>query len=177
LDETHRLGPALEGRISGAHGVRANLNPQINQIYANFSDLRKDPQTYAILGAAIETHRQLGHGFLEAVYQASLAIEFTDREIQFRAEVALPLHYKEKLLSCSYRADFICFESVLVEIKAITQLTGADRGQVINALRATGLSRALLINFGTRSLQYERLVFDPNHNLRESAESADEIRL
>jgi hypothetical protein len=66
-------------------------------------------------------------------------------------------------------ADFICFESVLVETKAIAQLTGADRGQVINALRATGLSRALLINFGTPSLQYERLVFDPNYlceNLR-----------
>ena len=139
--------------------------------------MERDPQSYAILGAAMEAHRQLGHGFLEAVYQAALAIEFTDREIGFRAEVALPILYKGRLLSCSYRADFVCFGQVLVETKAITQLTGADRAQVINALRATGLSRGLLINFGTRSLQYERLVFDPNHNLRESAESADEIRL
>ena len=108
------------------------------------------------------------------MYQAALAIEFTDREIGFRAEVALPILYKGRLLSCSYRADFVCFGQVLVETKAITQLTGADRAQVINALRATGLSRGLLINFGTRSLQYERLVFDPNHNLRESAESADQ---
>jgi GxxExxY protein len=153
------------------------INPQITQIYADFLKLRKDPQTYAILGAAMEAHRQLGHGFLEAVYQAALAIEFTDRKIQFRAEVALRLHYKGKLLSCSYRADFICFESVLVETKAITQLTGADRAQVINALRATGLSRALLINFGSRSLQYERLVFNPNYNLRESAEYAEGINL
>ena len=139
--------------------------------------MERDPQSYAILGAAMEAHRQLGHGFLEAVYQAALVIEFTDREIDFRAEVALPIRYKGRLLSCSYRADFVCFGQVLVETKAITQLTGADRAQVINALRATGLSRALLINFGARSLQYERLVFDPNHHLRESAESADQIRL
>jgi GxxExxY protein len=119
----------------------------------------------------MEAHRRLGHGFLEAVYQAALAIEFVDREIEFRAEVALPLHYKGKLVTCSYRADFICFESVLVETKAIAQLTGAD------LLRAAGLSRALLINFGTPSLQYERLVFDPNHHLRKSAKSADEITL
>jgi UDP-N-acetylmuramyl pentapeptide synthase len=134
----------------------ATSNPQITQIVADSSDVRKDPQTHAILGAAMEAHRRLGHGFLEAVYQAALAIEFVDREIEFRAEVVLPLHYKGKLLTCSYRADFICFESVL---------------------RATCLSRGLLINFGTRSLQYERLVFDPNHHLRESAKSADEITL
>ncbi len=111
--------------------------------------MERDPQSYAILGAAMEAHRQLGHGFLEAVYQAALAIEFTDREIDFRAEVALPIRYKGRLLSCSYRADFVCFGQVLVETKAITQLTGADRAQVINALRATGLSRGLLINFGS----------------------------
>jgi GxxExxY protein len=155
----------------GNRRERAKSNPQTIQIVADFSDVRKDPQTHAILGAAMEAHRRLGHGFLEAVYQAALAIEFVDREIEFRAEVALPLHYKGKLVTCSYRADFICFESVLVETKAIAQLTGAD------LLRATGLSRALLINFGTPSLQYERLVFDPNHHLRKSAKSADEITL
>jgi GxxExxY protein len=155
----------------GNRRERAKSNPQTTQIVADFSDVRKDPQTHAILGAAMEAHRRLGHGFLEAVYQAALAIEFVDREIEFRAEVALPLHYKGKLVTCSYRADFICFESVLVETKAIAQLTGAD------LLRATGLSRALLINFGTPSLQYERLVFDPNHHLRKSAKSADEITL
>ncbi len=139
--------------------------------------MSKDSQTHAILGAAMEVHRRLGHGFLEAVYQAALAIEFGEREIVFRAEVALPLRYKGKLLACSYRTDFICFESVLVETKAIAQLTGADRGQVINALKATGLVRALLINFGTPSLQFERLIFDPSHDLRKSAESADKITL
>jgi GxxExxY protein len=125
----------------------------------------------------METHKQLGHGFLEAVYQSALAIGFSERGIQFRAEVSSPVHYKGRLLACSYRAEFIYFESVLAETKAIPRLTGADRGQVINALRAAGLSRALLINFGAPSLEYERFVFDRNYHLRKSAESADEIRL
>ena len=153
------------------------MNPQITQIDTDLFAVRTDPETYAILGAAMEAHRQLGHGFLEAVYQAALVIEFADRAIEFRAEVSLPVRYKGKVLTCGYRADFICFESVLVETKAIAGLTGVDRGQVIHALRATGLSRGLLINFGTPSLQYERLVFDSSHHLRKSVKSADEIAL
>ena len=127
----------------------------------------------------MDVHRELGHGFLEIVYQTAMALEFTERGIAFQAEVPLPIRYKSKLLTCSYRADFICFESVLVETKAISQLTGADRAQVINALKATGLTRGLLINFGAASLHYERLAFDPNasSNLRKSAKSADEIFL
>ncbi len=138
-----------------------------------------DPETYAILGAAMDVHRELGHGFLEIVYQTAMALELTERCIAFQAEVPLPIRYKGKLLTCSYRADFICFETVLVETKAISQLTGADRAQVINALKATGLRRGLLINFGAASLQYERLAFDLNasSNLRKSAKSADEILL
>ena len=139
----------------------------------------RDPQTYAILGAAMDVHRELGHGFLEIVYQTAMALEFTDRSVPFQAEVPLPIRYKGRLLSCSYRADFICFENVLIETKAIAQLTNADRAQVINALKATGLMRALLINFGAPRLQYERLAFDPSHpnHLRTSATSADEILL
>jgi len=132
----------------------------------------RDPQTYVILGAAMDVHRELGHGFLESVYQTAIALEFTERAIPFQAEVPLPIRYKGRLLTCSYRADLICFENVLVETKAISQLTNADRAQVINA-------RGLLINFGAPRLQYERLVFDPTHptHLRTSATSADEIFL
>jgi GxxExxY protein len=139
----------------------------------------RDPETYAILGAAMEVHRELGHGFLEIVYQTALALEFTDRGIPFQAEVPLPIRYKGRLLTCSYRADFICFETVLVETKAISQLTGADRAQVINALKTTGITRGLLFNFGAPSLEYERVAFDPSHssNLRKSAKSAEEIYL
>jgi GxxExxY protein len=132
---------------------------------------QRDPETFAIIGAAMEVHRELGHGFLEAVYQEALAIELTARDIPFQREVPLPVSYKGQKLACSYRADFVCYENVLVELKAISELTGADEAQVINEMKATGRQRALLFNFGAPSLEYKRRVF----NLRESAQSADEI--
>lgn len=119
----------------------------------------KDPQTYQIIGAAMEVHRVLGRGFLEAVYCQALRLELTSRGIQFVSEVELPIHYKGAALECRYRADFVCFGDVIVEIKALAQLTGIERSQVINYLKATGHRRALLINFGAESLQYERIVF------------------
>jgi GxxExxY protein len=75
-------------------------------------------------------------------------------------------------LQCSYRADFVCFEKIVVELTAINQLTGVDEAQVINELKATELHRGLLLNFGAPSLEYKRLVF----NLRESAQSADNLK-
>ena len=137
--------------------------------------MQRDPQTFAIIGAAMEVHRQLGHGFLELVYQTALAIEFQDRGIAYAAEVSLPITYKDKLLICAYRADFICFGSVLVETKAIARLTDADDAQLINELKATGLHRGLLINFGSPSLEHRRLVFGPSENLRKSVKSVDDI--
>ena len=131
---------------------------------------QRDPETFVIIGAAMEVHRELGHGFLEAVYQEALAIELAVRKIPFQREVPLAVNYKGQKLACSYRADFVCYENVLVELKAISQLTGADEAQVINEMKATGMQRALLFNFGAPSLEYKRRVF----NLRESAQSADE---
>lgn len=131
---------------------------------------QRDPETFAIIGAAMEVHRELGHGFLEAVYQEALAIELAARKIPFRREVPLVVNYKGQKLACSYRADFVCYENVLVELKAVSQLTGVDEAQVINEMKATGMQRALLFNFGTPSLEYKRRVF----NLRESAQSAEE---
>jgi len=139
---------------------------------ADFSEVNRDPQTYEIIGAAMEVHRQLGHGFLEAVYQEALAIEIARRNIPFEREVAVPVEYKGLRLQCCYRADFICFAEIVVELKAINQLTGADDAQLINELKATGLHRGLLLNFGAPSLEYKRLVF----NLRESAPSADKLK-
>ena len=118
----------------------------------------RDPQTYQIIGAAMEVHRLLGRGFLEAVYRQALRIEFVARSVPFIAESELVIQYKGQSLDCRYRADFICFGEVLVEIKALSQLTGVERAQVINYLKATGIRRALLLNFGAESLQYERVV-------------------
>ena len=118
----------------------------------------RDPQTFAIIGAAMEIHQKLGHGFLEAVYQEAALIEFPLRQIPFEREVLFELHYKGILLNTRYRADFVCFGNIIVEFKAQSLLTGADESQVLNYLKATGYHRALLINFGAASLQYKRLV-------------------
>jgi GxxExxY protein len=139
--------------------------------------MQKDPETFAIIGAAMEVHGELGRGFLELVYQTALPLEFQERGIPFKAEVALPIRYKNKLLTCAYRADFVCCESVILETKAISTLTGADEAQLINELKATGLTRGLLLNFGAASLEHKRLVFSPAENLRKSVKSVDEIYL
>lgn len=136
--------------------------------------MEKDPQTYAIIGAAMEVHRELGNGFLEAVYQAALAIEFGERQIPFRGEVEVPVYYKGRRLSCGYRADFICFENVLVETKAISTLTTVDQAQLLNELKATKHRRGILINFGAASLEHKRLVFGTESHLRESVKSVDQ---
>lgn len=138
--------------------------------------MQKDPQSHAIIGAAMEVHRELGHGFLEAVYQAALALEFQERGIPYKAEVALPVRFKGKLLTCAYRADFICFEEFLVETKAIANLTRVDDAQLLNELKATGYQRGLLLNFGAPSLEYKRLVRTSSENLRQSAKSADNLQ-
>jgi GxxExxY protein len=139
--------------------------------------MQKDPERFAIIGAAMEVHSELGCGFLELVYRAALALEFQEHGILFCAEAALPIRYKNKLLSCAYRADFVCFESVIVETKAIATLTSADEAQLINELKATGLQRELLLNFGAESLQHKRLVLNFSENLRQSVKSAEEIYL
>jgi GxxExxY protein len=119
----------------------------------------RDPQTYAIIGAAMEIHRQLGHGFLEAVYQDAAVIEFPLRRIPFEKEVTLPVQYKGTTLPTRYRADFVCFSEIIVEFKALSRLSSVEESQLLNYLKATGLKRGLLINFGAPSLQYKRLVW------------------
>jgi GxxExxY protein len=118
----------------------------------------RDPQTYAIIGAAIEVHRVLGCGFLEKVYRVALFEELQASNVPCRAEVSYRIPYKGKPLRVYYRADIVCFDAVIVEVKASVALTRIDQAQAINYLKVSGLHRALLLNFGTRMLQHQRLV-------------------
>jgi GxxExxY protein len=119
---------------------------------------RRDPKSYAVIGAAMEVHRQLGPGFLERAYQDALEIELVGREVPSRREVSLPIIYKGSRLRTDYRPDFICFNDLLVETKAQKSLTDIDYAQVIHYLKATRLHIGLLINFGEPSLVYKRFV-------------------
>jgi GxxExxY protein len=133
-------------------------------------DSSSDPRTYAVIGAAMEVHRQLGCGFLEAVYQKAMALELSARGVPFRSEVELPVFYKKQELDVSYRADFVCFDSIVVELKALAKLTGVEESQLINYLKATGHETGLLINFGAKSLEHRRFTTKPSPPIAERAE-------
>ena len=119
---------------------------------------QRDPRTFAILGAAFEVHTPLSSGFLEAVYQEALEREFQARGIPHQREQEIPILYKGQRLGTQYRADFICYDEIIVELKAVTATGDVEVAQVLNYLKATGLRLGLLLNFGTPSLEYRRLV-------------------
>jgi len=119
-------------------------------------DKISDSETYAIIGAAMEVHKVLGCGFLEGVYQQAFARELATRNIPFKREVRLPILYKGNSLDCSYQADFVCCDNIIVELKALDALSGQHEAQLLNYLKATGYRRGLLLNFGQTSLQYKR---------------------
>jgi len=121
-----------------------------------------DDATYRIIGAAMQVHRTLGPGFLEAVYQEALALEFEAQAIAFAREVLLPIHYRGRRLGTPYRIDFVCFGNVVVELKAHSGLGPADVAQAVHYLRGSDLPTGLLLNFGKPSLEVRRL---SNHNL------------
>jgi GxxExxY protein len=105
-------------------------------------------ESYRIMGACFEVYREMGCGFLEPVYQECLEFEFQDRSIVFRPQSELALRYKARILEQKYKPDFICFEKIIVEIKAVKELTSEHRAQVYNDLHATGYKPGILVNFG-----------------------------
>ena len=133
--------------------------------------ITRDPQTYAIIGACMAVHSELGHGFLESVYQEALAIEFSRRGVPFIAEQTLPIDYCGVRLQTHFHADFICYGEVIVELKALSGLTTAHSAIIINYLKATSMERGLLVNFGVERLEYKRFVLHPH--LRKSVTSVD----
>jgi GxxExxY protein len=120
--------------------------------------LLKD-EVYAVVGAAIEVHRELNSGFLESVYQEAMAMELRDRQIRFAALQPLQISYKGRQLEKFFVADLICLEAVLVELKAMDRLSGKEEAQILNYLKATGLRVGLIINFGDPGrLDWKRFV-------------------
>lgn len=103
-------------------------------------------------------HRELGCGFLENVYQDALELELSTNNIPYEREAELDIFYKGSKLNHHYFADFICYDSIIIEVKAVSELTDIHRAQIYNYLKATGLSVGLLINFGERSVKIERIV-------------------
>jgi len=115
-------------------------------------------ESYKIIGAAMEVHRELGFGFLEAVYHEALRIELEKKDIPFKYEAKLNLSYKGIPLEKTYTADFVCYDKIIIEVKALTELNSIHEAQVINYLKATNYKLGLLINFGEESLEYKRLI-------------------
>lgn len=122
------------------------------------TDLLYKSEVYAVIGAAMEVHSVLGRGFLEAVYQEAFAIELTQRGIPFVAQQPLHIWYKEQCLEKMYIADFVAFDHIVIEIKALECLSSREEAQLLNYLKATGYDLGLLINFGSPGkLEWKRM--------------------
>jgi GxxExxY protein len=121
--------------------------------------LYKD-EVYAIIGSAIYVHKELGPGFLEAVYHEALQVELTSRGIPYVSKKMILIKFKGHYLRKRYEADFICYDKILVEIKAQSILTSVDEAQLINYLKASGIKVGVLINFGSfPRLEWKRFIY------------------
>ena len=129
-----------------------NLTNQPNMIYYR-------QESFDIVGAAMHVYNTLGHGFLEAVYKEALEIELTKRGIPFESQKELRIVYEGQELKQTYKPDLICYDKIIVELKAVSSLDDSHRSQIYNYLHATGYKLGLLINFGySDGLEYERKV-------------------
>ncbi|GMO55033.1 MAG: hypothetical protein Pg6C_20840 [Treponemataceae bacterium] len=117
-----------------------------------------EDETYKIIGAALEVHKVLGFGFFEPVYQEALEKEFEIQNIPYKRETPILIYYKNILLTKTYIPDFICYDKIIVELKALSTLNKEHESQLLNYLKATKLKIGLLINFGGKSLEHKRMV-------------------
>ena len=115
-------------------------------------------ESFAIIGACMKVHRTLGAGFLEAVYEEALEREFQNQQIPFKRQVKLSLYYDNVLMKKQYRADFICYDEIIVEIKAVSLIPTAFYAQLQYYLKCTYIELGMLINFGISSLTYKRII-------------------
>lgn len=115
-------------------------------------------ENYSIINACMEVHNHLGNGFLEAVYQEALEYEFELQNIPSLREYPLQIKYKDKILKKEYIPDFICYNNIIIELKAVSGLTPSHISQVLNYLKATGCRLGLLVNFGQSSLEWKRII-------------------
>ncbi|HQJ90212.1 MAG TPA: GxxExxY protein [Paludibacteraceae bacterium] len=122
------------------------------------ADLICKKEVFDIVGAAMAVHRELKNGFLEAVYGEALSVEFKEENIPFEREKALPVYYKGRLLNKKYFADFVCYDSIILEIKAAESLLPEHEAQLLNYMHVTHTKVGILINFGEKSLKYRRLI-------------------
>ena len=130
---------------------------QIKRIQINTNMYLHQELTGKIIGACINVHNELGCGFHEKVYQEAMAIVLEESGIPFEREKHLPIEFHGRILDCEYRADFVIDNAVILELKAVSEMSSVFEAQVINYLKATGLQIGLLINFGQRELQVKRL--------------------
>jgi len=134
------------------------------------SQLIYKEESYRIIGACFEVYKAKGVGFTEPLYQECLAIEFELQAIPFVAQAELQLEYKSRLLTQTFKPDFICYNKIIVELKALEKLIDVHRSQTLNYLNATGFELALLVNFGHfPRLEYERIVNSRNNAKRGAA--------
>lgn len=117
-----------------------------------------DGRSYNVIGAAMLIHRELGRGYLEVTYQDALAIEFEERGLPFVREAPIEVWFRGRRLGGVYRADFVCYDDVVVELKALPSIGRAEVSQLAHYLTATGKTLGILINFGADSLQFQRVI-------------------
>ncbi len=122
------------------------------------AELIMKEEVYKVIGAAMEVHRDKGFGFAEPVYQECLELELADRGIPATLQQEMPIFYKGRKLKKTYIADFIAYDGLIVELKALDRLTSREESQVINYLKASGFQLGVLINFGAPSLEWKRIV-------------------